>query len=183
MFAKFAEDGKNKDSKTETDKQVTLGSATFVSTKEMLRYFGDIDHMQKGRPCTFSREQFVTIDNYSLNRVINVNEGEQPKLLICNTLIQQSGRLLVRFASQLPSVPHLDVALHLIFYPFVVLVRSPNLSYFAYIQLCRKVRISIEHELTSFEIKMANHIRGQLRSFLNMDEIGIDSPSFVQSVL
>ncbi len=40
---------------------------------EILKSFGEIDHMHSGRPVTFCKEQTVAIDNYSLNRVVNVN--------------------------------------------------------------------------------------------------------------
>jgi hypothetical protein len=68
----------------------------------MLKCFGDIDHMQVGRPVTFYKEQAVTIDNYSLNRLINMNEGLNSKFLVCNTITQQSSRLMTRFTSLLP---------------------------------------------------------------------------------
>lgn len=64
--------------------------------------------MHSGRPVTFTREQGVSIDNYSLNRVTNQNEGEPEKYLLTNNIAKQSSRMVARFTSLLPqNIPHL----------------------------------------------------------------------------
>jgi hypothetical protein len=49
------------------------GDSNYLSMANILKCFGEIDHMHAGRPVTFCREQTVLIDNYSLNRVVNMN--------------------------------------------------------------------------------------------------------------
>jgi hypothetical protein len=121
----------------------------YLSVPDMLKCFGDIDHIQQGRPVTFYKEQTVTIDNYSLNRIVNMNENIKSKFIICNNITQQSSRLMTRFASLLPtSIPHLDTISHLLFYPFVSIFPNKKKSRYEYIQLRRKHRIRIDYELT-----------------------------------
>lgn len=67
-----------------------------------------MDHMQQGRPVTYCKEQNVAIDNYSLNRVVNVNEGDPQKFLIANNIAKQSSRMVARYTSLLPlDIPYL----------------------------------------------------------------------------
>ena len=54
----------------------TKSEKNYLTVTEILNCFGETDHMHSGRPVTFTREQGVSIDNYSLNRVTNQNEGE-----------------------------------------------------------------------------------------------------------
>jgi hypothetical protein len=108
-----------------------------------------MDHMQQGRPVTFCREQNVAIDNYSLNRVINVNEGEAQKFLIANNIAKQSSRLVARYTSLLPnSIPYLHVIGHLLFYPFIQLVPNPTRTRYEAIHLKKKHRIMLPYDLT-----------------------------------
>lgn len=84
-----------------------------------------MDHMQQGRPVTFGKEQTVAIDNYSLNRVVNVNEGDNTKFLVANNIAKQSSRMVARYTSLLPTnIKYLDIIGHLLFYPFVSLVAN-----------------------------------------------------------
>jgi len=104
--------------------------------------------MQQGRPVTFSREQSVSIDNYSLNRIVNVNEGDNPKLLIANNIAKQSSRMVARYTSLLPSdIKYLDAIGHLLFYPFVTLITNKKKNRYQFIQLKKKHRIPINFNL------------------------------------
>ncbi len=108
-----------------------------------------MDHMQQGRPVTFCREQNVAIDNYSLNRVINVNEGEAQKFLIANNIAKQSSRMVARYTSLLPNnIPYLHVIGHLLFYPFIQLVPNPTRTRYEAIHLKKKHRIMLPYDLT-----------------------------------
>lgn len=92
----------------------------FVTTQELISSFGQMDHMTAGRATSFHKNQTVLVDNYSLNRVININEGADSKYLITNNVSKQSSRMKVKFASQLPhKSKHLEVLAQLLFYPFV----------------------------------------------------------------
>jgi hypothetical protein len=74
----------------------------FVSTQEIVSSFGEMDHMHAGRVMTFQKDQTVAVDSYSLNRVVNINEGAKYKYLITNNLSKSSSRMKARFTSQLP---------------------------------------------------------------------------------
>lgn len=108
-----------------------------------------MDHMQQGRPVTFCKEQLVAIDNYSLNRVINVNEGDQQKFLIANNIAKQSSRMVARYTSLLPQdIAYLEVIGHLLFYPFIHLIPNRTRTRYEYIQLKKKHRIPLPYFLT-----------------------------------
>ena len=77
-------------------------SKNYLSVSEILRCLGEMDHMQQGRPVTFHKEQTVAIDNYSLNRIVNMNEGEKSKFLVCSNIAKQSSRMVARYTSLLP---------------------------------------------------------------------------------
>ena len=77
-------------------------SKKYLSTQELINSFGEMDHMHAGRVMTFQKDQTVVVDNYSLNRVVNINEGAEFKYLITNNLSKQSSRMKARFMSQLP---------------------------------------------------------------------------------
>ena len=48
------------------------------------------------------KEETVQLDNYSLNRVVNVNEGAPFKYLITNNIEKKSSRTVARYSSLLP---------------------------------------------------------------------------------
>jgi hypothetical protein len=68
----------------------------------LLKSFGETDHMHGGRPVTFCKEQTVVIDNYSLNRVVNLNEGDAAKFMVTNNIAKQSSRMVARYTTLLP---------------------------------------------------------------------------------
>ena len=106
--------------------------------------------MHVGRPVTFCREQTVTIDNYSLNRVVNYNEGDQQKFLIANNIVKQSSRMVARYTSLLPeNIQHLEIIGHLLFYPFIQLVPNKSKTRYEFVQLKKKNRIPINYNLTA----------------------------------
>lgn len=81
--------------------------------------------MHVGRAVTFCREQTVQVDNYSLNRVVNMNEDGPPKFLVTNNIAKQSSRMVARFTTLLPtSIPYIETIAHLLFYPFISI--GPN---------------------------------------------------------
>jgi uncharacterized protein YfaT (DUF1175 family) len=45
----------------------------------------------------------VSIDNFSLNRVVNHNEGDATKYLVANNIAKQSSRMVARYTSLLPT--------------------------------------------------------------------------------
>lgn len=68
LFFRYIEE--NKKSFSELDSSY---DRNYLSPAQIFKCFGEMDHMLQGRPVTFCREQTVAIDNYSLNRVINMN--------------------------------------------------------------------------------------------------------------
>lgn len=86
-----------------------------------------MDHMNVGRPVTFGKEQAVTIDNFSLNRIVNFNENGNIKYLITNNIAKQSSRMIVRYTSVLPqNIQYIETIGHLLFYPFINLVSNKS---------------------------------------------------------
>jgi hypothetical protein len=91
----------------------------------------------------------VAIDNYSLNRAINVNEGDPQKFLIANNIAKASSRMVARYTSLLPnSISYLHVIGHLLFYPFIQLVPNASRTRYEAIQLKKKHRIILPYDLT-----------------------------------
>lgn len=91
-----------------------------LSITDVLKCFGEMDHMHPGRPVTFYRENNVHIDNFSMNRVVNLNEGDNTKYLVANNIAKQSSRMVARYTSLLPSdIKYFEVLVNLVFYPFV----------------------------------------------------------------
>lgn len=125
---------------------------------------------------TFTREQTVHVDNYSLNRVVNANEGAPPKFLVTNNIAKQSSRMVARYTSLLPaSVPYVETVAHLLFYPFVTIAPNADNNRYDCIQLAkRKHRILIKHDISREEVEGANEIRALLRGYL---ELRPDQPS------
>jgi hypothetical protein len=68
LFYRYIEE--NKKSYSELD---SVSDKNYLPPAQVFKCFGEMDHMQQGRPVTFCKEQTVNIDNYSLNRVVNVN--------------------------------------------------------------------------------------------------------------
>jgi hypothetical protein len=142
---------------------------SYLSPAQVFKCFGEMDHMQQGRPVTFCKEQTVSIDNYSLNRVINVNEGDPQKFLIANNIAKQSSRMVARYTSLLPHhLPYLHIIGHLLFYPFVQLIPNRNRTRYEAIHLKKRHRIPLPYELTPHEIELANQIRSGLREHLSL---------------
>lgn len=145
------------------------GDKNYLSIGEILKCFGEMDHMHSGRPVTFYKEQNVFVDNFSLNRIINLNEGDDYKYLIANNIAKQSSRMIVRYTSLLPSnIKFLEIISHLLFYPFVVLLPSKNGSRYESIYLKKKSKIPITYNLTAEEISKANKIRSMIKAFLSL---------------
>lgn len=165
LFLKFVEDNRRGPPVEERER-----GGNYLSLPEVLKCLGEMDHMGQGRPVTFTREQTVTMDYYSLNRVVNVNEDEPGKFLVASCLAKQGSRLSARYASLLPAcVPHLEVLAHLLFYPFLALATNPHRTRYEHLQLRRRYRLPLPFLLTAAQVQQANHLRGMVRSYLSLD--------------
>lgn len=137
---------------------------------DILKCFGDSDHMHSGRAVTFAREQSVFVDNYSLNRVVNLNEGAPHKFMITNNIAKQSSRMVARYTSMFPEGKYLQVVLNMLFFPFVTLVPNKIKSRYQALQLARKkTKIVIGYDLSNQEVEAANQIRFLLRSYMELN--------------
>ena len=135
---------------------------------QVLPHLGDIDYMEEGNVGEFYKDQKINIDNFSINRIVGVAPEPSKsfpsyRYLITNTIIQQSTRLNCRYASLLPDIPHLEIILHLLFYPFVVLLPDKKLTRYDGINLKKKSKVKINYELTDEEIIEANLIRSVIK--------------------
>ena len=70
LFVKYIQE--NRKNFTD-DKYQSSEKKNYLSITEVLKCLGQMDHMHVGRPVTFSKEQGVIVDNFSLNRIINHN--------------------------------------------------------------------------------------------------------------
>ena len=93
------------------------------------------------------KEETVQIDNYSLNRVVNVNEGASFKYLITNNIEKKSSRMMARYSSLLPlNIPYFEAVSNLLFYPFASLTTTKDKSRYDFIILSKKKhRIPIKY--------------------------------------
>jgi len=108
-----------------------------------------MDHMHSGRPVTFCREQGVIVDNYSLNRVINFNEGDNTKFLISNNIAKQSSRMVARYTSLLPTnIKYFELLAHMLFYPFVNILPNRQKTKYEFLQIKKKHKILINYNLS-----------------------------------
>lgn len=136
-----------------------------LTFSEMIRHLGDLDYMEEGVVSEYYKQQSVTIDNFSSNRIVSSNNPytdnsiSSYRLLISNCIMQQSSRLSCRYCSLLPDIPHLDLILHLIFYPFIVLLPDTKMTRYQNLYLKKRCKIKMQYELTDDEIKEANEIR------------------------
>ena len=123
--------------------------------------------MHAGRPVTFCKEHTVYVDSYSLNRVVNLNEGEPFKYLFTNNIAKQGIRMIVKYTSRLPYIRFIEIIAHLLFYPFVSVITNTTKTRYNYVVLNRqRNKIPIKYNLTNEELIKANNIRTTLRSYL-----------------
>ena len=93
------------------------GSSRSLTLAQILPHLGDIDYMEEGSTMEHFKEQKIVVDNFSSNRVVAYHnekdalttiENKIPyRLLITNSIVQQSARLSCRFTSLLPDIPNL----------------------------------------------------------------------------
>ena len=154
------------------DKSKSVANSNYLPVPELLKCLGESDHMNVGRPVTFAKEQYVFVDNYSLNRVVNFNEGDEAKFMITNNIAKQSSRMVARYTSQLPpKVKYLETLAHMLFYPFISVSTTREHSRYDFVTLSkRKHRIPINYDLQKAELKEANQIRQQLSKYLSLKE-------------
>ena len=163
-----------------------------ISLSQVLPHLGDVDYMEEGSSSEFYKDHKITIDNFSINRVVAVasepsNNFPSVRYLVTTTIIQQSTRLTCRYSSLLPDIPYIDIILHIMFYPFVVLSPDKKFTRYDSINIKKKSKTKINYELTEEEINEANKIRGILKDLLELNlvawgqqgiETGGGSPSF-----
>ena len=143
----------------------------YLPVGEILKHFGETDHMHAGRPVTW-KEETVHIDNYSLNRVVNINEGADFKFLVTNNIAKQSSRMISRYTSLLPlNIKFFETVTTLLFYPFVSLSTTAERTRYNYLVLSkRRHRMPVRYSLHNNEISDANKIRVLLREYLSLKE-------------
>lgn len=141
LFLKYIEE--NKKNLSDYGNQDKSFSKNYLTMSEILKCLGDIDHMQQGRAVTFEKQQTVCIDNFSLNRIINVNEGDCSKLAVSNNIAKQSSRMVARYTSLLPNIKYLDIIIHLLFYPFVTIITNKKKTKYQFLQLRKAQKIKI----------------------------------------
>jgi hypothetical protein len=88
--------------------------------------------------------------------------------------MQQSSRLNCRYSSLLPDIPHIEVIIHLLFYPFVVLLPDKKKSRYDELYLKKRTKIKITYDLTDEEIYQANEIRSMIKDLMNLDVLLIN---------
>ena len=83
------------------------GNSLHLTISQILPHLGDFDYMEEGVVSDYYKEHTVFIDNFSSNRIVssgnqNLNSLFSPRLLISNSIMQQSNRLSCRYCSLLP---------------------------------------------------------------------------------
>lgn len=177
LFYQYIENNK----KTLYEERSQEGNKNFLTMGSLLKSFGETDHMHAGRPVTFTKEQTVMVDNYSLNRVVNLNEGDAAKFMVTNNIAKQSSRMVARYTTMLPvKINYIETILHLMFYPFISVTANRKKTRYESVQLSKKRhKIPIRYNISNDEIEKANEIRRFINSYLYLDgqngqEINID---------
>jgi hypothetical protein len=113
---------------------------------------------------TYYKENHLYIDNYSLNRVVNINEDEERKIMMTNSfMLQNNDSLTCRYTTGL-KIPiksdnkgfgksnlnnNIHLILNILFYPFIKLKTNKKASMYESIVLKKKYNMKFTYLITS----------------------------------